>query len=478
MNNIDGNDANRRRDTTADDRRIIFFSCRAAIVDGVLRPGIQEELAWQLGFKKKTIQKLWTAMKTKLAPLLSNQAEEDHLAIIQANAHILFGTGHSSRRKGKMKYDREELAEAIKAVPLKSRMTVRHLAGTVGVSSTTIQRMLKPLTDHKAKLKKDGIIDNNNNNEELKRHSANLRPTLTDQNRIARFEFCCEQINSATMHLRHPKFHGQFDKVHVDEKWFHLCRDGERYILLPGEEPPQRHTKHKGYILKVMFLCAQARPRFDAQAGSMWDGKLGIWPIGTYKLAKRSSKNRPAGTQEWQNDTVDQEAYKEILMDKVFQAIIDKWPLGELADPNLVIKVQQDGAGGHCKEDDPDLLEYLESIHMDHKIKMYTQPANSPDLNILDLGLFNALQAAYYRTGPRNQVQLIEMVQRTYDEFPLRTINRVWLSLMCCFNEILEHHGGNEYKLPHMGKQRLERLNTLPTLIDVSDAALQVAQLR
>ena len=210
----------------------------------------------------------------------------------------------------------------------------------------------------------------------------------------------------------------------------------------------------------------------------MWDGKLGIWPIGTYTLAKRKSKNRPAGTQEWKNDTVDQEAYKEILMEKVFQAIIDKWPLAEFSDPNFVIKVQQDGAGGHCSHNDPDIVEYLQSIVMDHKIKMYTQPPNSPDMNILDLGLFNAIQAAYYRTSPRNSVQLIAMVEKTYNEFPLRTINRVWLSLQLCFNETLEIHGDNDYKLPHIGKARLERLDRLPDVITVSDVALEAAQLR
>jgi hypothetical protein len=103
---------------------------------------------------------------------------------------------------------------------------------------------------------------------------------------------------------------------------------------------------------------------------------------------------------------------------------------------------------------------------------MYTQPPNLPDLNILDLGLFNAIQAAYHRCAPRNQVQLIEMVERTYNEFPISTINRVWLSLMCCFNEILEQHGNNDYKVPHMSKSWLERLNQLPTVINISDDAL------
>jgi hypothetical protein len=92
-------------------------------------------------------------MCRKLALLLDNQDEEDHLAIIQDNAHILFGTGHSTRRKGKYKYDREELDANIRAVHLKDQMTVRNLAGLVGLPTTTVQRFLKP---NVVKRKKDG----------------------------------------------------------------------------------------------------------------------------------------------------------------------------------------------------------------------------------------------------------------------------------------------------------------------------------
>jgi hypothetical protein len=47
---------NKKRDTTVEDRRIIFYSCRTAMVNGAVRPGIQEELAKQLGFKKNSFQ--------------------------------------------------------------------------------------------------------------------------------------------------------------------------------------------------------------------------------------------------------------------------------------------------------------------------------------------------------------------------------------------------------------------------------------
>lgn len=66
-----------------------------------------------------------------------------------------------------------------------------------------------------------------------------------------------------------------YDKVYVDEKWFYLKGDGTTYILADGEEPLKRKFKYKDYITKVIFLCAQARPRMVE--GVMWDGKVGIW---------------------------------------------------------------------------------------------------------------------------------------------------------------------------------------------------------
>jgi hypothetical protein len=49
---------------------------------------------------------------------------------------------------------------------------------------------------------------------------------------------------------------------------------------------------------------------------------------------------------------------------------------------------------------------------------------------------------------------------------------------MSCYNEVIELYGHNDYTLPHIGKARLERLNQLPTYVDVSDIALDVAGLR
>jgi hypothetical protein len=272
----------------------------------------------------------------------------------------------------------------------------------------------------------------------------------------------------ATAHLIRPRFQDQMDRVHIDEKWFHMCQDGEAYLLVDGEEEPVRYTKHKGYIGKVMFLCAQARPCWDHGANKQWDGKIGIWPIGKYVLAQHSSVNRPAGTVEWENVNIDHEYYRDLMVNHVFTEIMNKWPSGQWNDPTFKIRIQQDGAGGHTKFDDAYLSETLEELGLTDKLSIYTQPPNSPDLNILDLGLFNALQSVYYDEAPKNEVELITMVEKTYAEYPYLKINRLFVTLQTVFNSIIECHGGNDYKLVHMNKEKLEKENRLPLTIAVT----------
>ena len=77
-----------------------------------------------------------------------------------------------------------------------------------------------------------------------------------------------------------------YDRIDIDEKWFYMTKDNENYILVDGEleqSTPRRRVRHKGFITKVMFLCAQARPRWDYARHCTWNGKIGIWQRLYYK---------------------------------------------------------------------------------------------------------------------------------------------------------------------------------------------------
>ena len=63
------------------------------------------------------------------------------------------------------------------------------------------------------------------------------------------------------------------------------------------------------------------------------------------------------------------------------------------------------------------------------KIKLDTQPANSPDLNINDLGLFAALQACYECSAPKNGLELVEKVKEAHGTFPAKRIHHLFLTL-------------------------------------------------
>lgn len=272
-------------------------------------------------------------------------------------------------------------------------------------------------------------------------------------------------------------FKDMMDRVHVDEKWFMITKDGENYILVDDEEEelqekgPTRRCSHKSHLTKVMFLCAQARPRHDPAKNAWWDGKIGIWPIGEWLPAPRTSRNRVAGTMVWKDHSVTREVYRNILLYKVFPAIKEKWPRGQWNDRRFTVRVQHDGATAHLIQDDD--LYNLQLAEYRDKISIYLQPANSPDTNLNDLGFFRALQSWAWKKNAGNVSDLIENVITTHMEYDSRRINHCFLTLMTVLNEIIIHSGDNDFKIPHMGKQHLERIGQLPVTIPVTETALQ-----
>ena len=112
----------------------------------------------------------------------------------------------------------------------------------MGVSLNTVQRML---------LKKDVC----------RVHTSSLKPTLTEENKMSRMELALSFVDKNNT----SKFENMEDLIHVDEKWFYLTKDGQRFIIAADEEEPYRHVQHKSFLTKIMFLCAVARPRYDTK---------------------------------------------------------------------------------------------------------------------------------------------------------------------------------------------------------------------
>ncbi|KAF7133354.1 hypothetical protein RHSIM_Rhsim09G0038900 [Rhododendron simsii] len=211
--------------------------------------------------------------------------------------------------------------------------------------------------------------------------SANpLKPDFSDQNKIARLHFCLSMLEPNSLQTQ-PMFKAMYNYVHIDEKWFYMTKESERYYVLPDEDQSHRTCKSKRFIAKVMFLAAVARPRFGANGCEEFSGKIGIFPFTVKEPAKRTSKNRVAGTMETKAvAAVTKDVIRSCLIEKVIPAIQSKWPRSSVGE---TIYIQQDNARPHIKPNDVEFHEATTRNGFD--IRLTNQPRNSPDLNVLDL---------------------------------------------------------------------------------------------
>ena len=253
------------------------------------------------------------------------------------------------------------------------------------------------------------------------------------------------------------------DLIHINEKWFYLTKDGQHFIIMAEEAEPYRHVKHKSFLMKIMFLCVVARPRYDTNKNAWFDGKIGIWPIGKWEPAKQSLKKHTKGIPVWKNQSIMPDVYFEYLIQKLLPAIKQKWPMNSGR-----IWLQQDGAKSHILDDNEEFKEAGDDIGLN--LTVYTESPNSPDTNILDLGFIKAIQS-FNDDCPTNEEELIKSVEKAYGWYPMHKLNRVWLTLQSCLNMIIQNDGGNDYKILHMGKESLEQRGLLPWVLEVTPTA-------
>ncbi|KAH9138153.1 hypothetical protein AeRB84_017485 [Aphanomyces euteiches] len=229
-----------------------------------------------------------------------------------------------------------------------------------------------------------------------------------------------------------------YNVVHIDEKWFYITKLRRRHYLWHEETPPPRYLHTKAHISKVMFFVAVARPRKD------WDGKVGCWPLIESTVAKRNSRNRVAGSPVLSTLTVTRDLYRKYLVEKVFPAIKSKWTWLDEDAVNDVF-LQQDNARPHVRVDDPVITAAGESDGW--SIKIINQPPKSPDLNALDLGFFNAIQAIQQSMECQSIEDLVDAVVRSFDQLSSSTLDKTFKTLRRVIGTCLEAGGGNSYKI-------------------------------
>lgn len=149
--------------------------------------------------------------------------------------------------------------------------------------------------------------------------------------------------------------------------------------------------------------------------------------------------------------SVGRSTIRSFLIEKVLPSVRSKWPSD---DANKLIVIQQDNARTHVDPSDPEFREAARQGGFD--IRLMCQPANSPDLNVLDLGFFSAIQSLRYKVAPKTIDDLVVAVEDAYEAYSPKLLNRIFLTLQSCMLEVMKTQGSNRYKISHMNKERLE----------------------
>jgi hypothetical protein len=105
-------------------------------------------------------------------------------------------------------------------------------------------------------------------------------------------------------------------------------------------------------------------------------------------------------------------------------AIRDRWPWDQR---HQTIWTQQDNARTHIPVNDAEFARAVAHTRLD--IRLMNQPPNSPDMNVLDLGLFASLQSLTYTTISNNMNDLIANVKNEYANYDPRSLRNVFLTL-------------------------------------------------
>ncbi len=397
-----------------------------AMKNGRIPPGTVPAIANEYGVSRQTIYRLHKKAVTSMA-----------------NGCLDVSTARKKRCGRKAKYDPLVLQQDLENIPYSDRTTVRDAARALGIPHSSFHYQMKT-------------------QEFAKRHTNCLKPHLTEANKIARFEFA----KNLVLNVKEGDIDPMMDVCHIDEKVFVITRKRQSFYVSPFEDVPERAVQNAQHPIQVMFVMVWARPRHCPITGDFFNGKIGAWAFVIQEPAKRNSKNRPKGTMETKSIKVTRAIYRDYLVNKVLPAIRQKWPLSFFPDTingrdkSRTIWIQQDNCRVHVKPDDAEFV--TAATRGGYDIRIRQQPANSPDLNVCDLGLFRAVDAIQLKIPKTTMSGLIEAIHAAYLQLEASKIHQCFLTLQSVISEVIVHEGGNHYMVPHINKSRLLKNDRLP----------------
>jgi len=154
-----------------------------------------------------------------------------------------------------------------------------------------------------------------------------------------------------------------------------------------------------------------------------------------------------------------------MLDEKLRPAILAKWPRNVSA-----VRIQIDNAPAH-----PESGRWFQASGL--TVDFVCQPAQSPDLNVLDLGYFCAIQALLQQRRTKTLEELVTVVQESFVALKRQTLENIFYMWAACMEQVMLHAGGNQYRIPHSKKDTIRNdLGRLPTRYECSLVAVSTAE--
>ncbi|CAN0061435.1 unnamed protein product, partial [Laminaria digitata] len=237
---------------------------------------------------------------------------------------------------------------------------------------------------------------------------------------------------------------------------------GEDWNLPPGETiPGSPRVQHESHVPKTMVIVANAWP----DPSHDFNRKIGIWRICVLKTAERTSKRKRG--EEYEFDcTIDADWCKTWYIDVLLPAI--KLQMPWLRSRRVV--VQQDGASPYTGKGNPEILNSA-GMGRGWMVELVTQPAQSPDLKVNDLGFFASLKSRVWGMNTSSIDELVKTIFKQCAEYDGATLERVWQSLFKVYNQTLRNLGDNDFSVEHTGVSARQRAGTLERVVKYDQEA-------
>ena len=138
------------------------------------------------------------------------------------------------------------------------------------------------------------------------------------------------------------------------------------------------------------------------------------------------------------------------------------------------VVVQQDGASPHTGKNNPEIRNSA-GMGRGWMVELVTQPAQSPDLNVNDLGFFASLKSRVWGMNASSIDELVQTIFQQYDEYDGATLQRVWQSQFKVYNQTIRKMGDNDFSVEHTGVTARQRAGTLERVVKYDQDAFSKA---